>query len=131
MNEDFDLGEVEIRMFHSSYEAFGLVIDYLAAVEPFSKFRAGVLVKAVRYQLGKGNHVCAYRGETLVGYCGWLHITSAMGERWMNHQGELTPVPAAEADAAALTTVRVDEPALLLRIIRQNSALEHGPPGVL
>lgn len=117
---------VTIRKFKPSYESFGLVVSYLAATEPFSQFRAGSLTRAVRYQLSKGNHVCAYREDRLIGYCGWLHVTSEMGERWLRQDGTLTPVAEADADAAALTIVRVDEPALLLRIIRETRRLNTG-----
>ena len=126
MTGDTASDSVEIRKFMPSYESFGLVMSYLAAVEPFSQFRVGSLTKAVRYQLGKGNHVCAYRDDMLIGYCGWLYVTSEMGERWMRHEGELRPVRDEEADAAALTIVRVDEPALLLRIIRETRRLNKG-----
>jgi hypothetical protein len=126
MTEEPHLNGVEIRKFLPSYESFGLVIGYLTAVEPFSQFRAGTLAKAVRHQLGQGNHVCAYREDRLIGYCGWLHITVEMGERWLQHQGELTPVPEKDADAAALTVVRVDEPSLMLPIIRETRRLNKG-----
>lgn len=121
-----DLDGAEIRQFSPSYEAFGLIIGYLASAEPFSQFRAGALAKAVKHQLAQGNHVCAYRDETLIGYCGWLYTSVEVGERWMSDNGPLTPLPKDKADAAALTIVRVDDPALILTMIRATRRLNTG-----
>ena len=55
------------------------VMDFLAQVKPFSEFRAGALVSAVKDQLLRQHHVCAMRGATLIGYCGWILFTEEMG----------------------------------------------------
>lgn len=117
--------ELEIRRFAASYESLGILLDYLGSTAPFETYRVRSFLPAVKHQLAKGYHVAAFRGEELVGYCGWLYTTTEIGERWLAHAGELKPMPEEEADAAALTIVRVDErPALapMIRSIRRIGA---------
>ena len=99
-------------------EAFGAVIDFLARVKPFSEFRAGVLAGAVKDQLQHQHHVCALRGTTLIGYCGWILFTEEMGERWLRDQAPFEPVPDDRANAGALTIVCASDPKVVRRLIR-------------
>jgi hypothetical protein len=114
----------ELRRFVPSYEAFGILVDFLAEKPPFDRFRAGKLAAALRHQIANGHHVAAFRAETLVGYGGWLPITDAMGEAWQKGAGGLSPVPPEQQDAVALTIVRVEEKAVLLPLIRACRRLE-------
>ena len=98
-------------------ETFGAVIDFLARVKPFSEFRAGALTSAVRDQLLLQHHICAMRGPTLIGYCGWLLTSQEIGERWLHEQGSLDPVADDRADAGALTIVRAEDPKVLRKLI--------------
>lgn len=109
---------LEIRQFKPTYESFGILVDYIAATPPFDRFRVRDLIRALKHQLARGHHVCAFRNEKLVGYCGWLYTTSEAGEKWMNGGEDLKPVPDEEADAAALTIVRADEADVLQPMIR-------------
>jgi hypothetical protein len=84
------------------------------------------LVTALKYQIANGHHVSAFRGETLIGYCGWLSIASAHGELWIRDTADLTPVSPDRADAVALTIVRVDEPPAVRPLIRACRILEPG-----
>jgi hypothetical protein len=116
----------EFRRFVPSYEALGIVIDFLVPVPPFQSFAAGQLVRAIRHQIANGHHVAAFRGEVLMGYAGWLPVTEAMGEAWRKGEGELSAVEPVLADAVALTTVRTEEPAVLLPLIRACRKQEPG-----
>jgi hypothetical protein len=107
-------------------ETFGAVIDFLTRVKPFSEFRAGVLAGAVRQQLQRQHHVCAMRGPTLIGYCGWMLFAEEMGERWLREQTPFAPVPDDRANAGALTIVRADDPKVLRRLIRATRELNPG-----
>jgi len=99
-------------------ETFGALIDFLARVKPFSEFRAGVLASAVKDQLQRQHHVCAMRGSTLIGYCGWILFTEEMGERWLRDQTPFEPVPDDQANAGALTIVCASDPKVVRRLIR-------------
>jgi hypothetical protein len=114
-----------LRKFKPNFEALGLVLEFLSRQPPFAGFILGHLMPAVRHQIAHGHHVCAFRGETLVGYCGWLPIGRDVGEQWLRG-GELRPGSGAEADAVALTIVRTDEPAALRHLIR---ACRNAEPG--
>src|ERR1700694_1089259 len=91
-------GRYQIRRFNASFEAVGILIDFLSRKPPFDQFRAGPLVTALKYQVADGHHVSAFRGEALIGYAGWLQITSAHGELWLQDKADLTPVPPERAD---------------------------------
>ena len=102
----------------ASMEALGLVMSFVAREPPFSEYRAGRLVAALKHQLSTRNHVCLLKDETLVGYCGWLRITVEQGESWLKGEGTLRPVDPARADAFALTIVSVASNDYLMPIIR-------------
>ncbi|HJY16154.1 MAG TPA: hypothetical protein VJ353_00870, partial [Xanthobacteraceae bacterium] len=97
-----------LRRFKPSFEAVGIVADYVSRVPPFEGYAAGTLLTAVKYQILNGCHVAGFDGETLIGYCGWLQITKAEGEEWMQGSGELRSAPPSESDAVALHIVRID-----------------------
>lgn len=99
-------------------ETLGALIDFLARVKPFNEFRAGALVSAVKDQLLRQHHVCAMRGSTLIGYCGWILFTEEMGERWLHDQTPFEPIPDERANAGALTIVCASDPKVVRRLIR-------------
>lgn len=106
------------RQLKPSMEALGLVLAFLTRDKPFSEYRAGKLVRAVKYQLSSSNHVCLLADDVLIAYAGWLPITVELGEKWLRNEANLVPVPAGESDAFALTTVSVASPESLLPLIR-------------
>jgi hypothetical protein len=118
----------QIRRFKPGFDALGILVDFLTRAPPFDSFRAGPFVTALKHQLARGHHVSAFRGEALVGYCGWLPITSALGERWLAGEAELEPAEAERSDAVALTIVRVEDRAALRPLIRASRKLEAGKP---
>jgi hypothetical protein len=109
---------LELRQFTSSYESLGILIDYFAKTPPFARLTVAEFVIALKHQLAHGHHFCAFRGDRLVGYCGWLWTTREIGERWMRGDGELKSVATENVDSAALTVVRADDPAALPLMIR-------------
>src|SRR5690348_2398271 len=100
----------QFRRFTASHEALGVLVDFIATRPPFDEFRAGKLVVALKHQIANGNHVCAFRNETLVGYCGWILITQEMGRLWLANRGDLKPVPVEQADGLAVSVVCADDP---------------------
>jgi hypothetical protein len=126
MDSPRQAGSYQLRRFKPSFEAVGILIDFLSRKAPFDQFRAGPLVTALKYQIVNSHHVSAFRGEALIGYAGWLQITSAHGELWLQDKVDLKPVSLDRADAVALTIVRVDEPAAVRPLIRACRILEPG-----
>lgn len=108
-----------LRQFKPSMEALGVVMSFIGREKPFSEFRVGKLLAAIKYQVATRNHVGLLSGNTLVGYCGWLPITTALGEKWIANKAELVPVPHEAADAVALTIVSVTSREHLLPMIRE------------
>src|SRR5258705_11174609 len=96
-------GDVQLRQFTANYEALGIVVDFLVERPPFDQFPTGKLIPALKRQLAKRHHVCAFRGETLVGYSGWLPTTTASGRLWLEGRGELELGDGERYGAAALT----------------------------
>src|SRR5215210_7506767 len=89
----------QLRQFTQSYEALGILIDFVGGKKPFDRFEVRSLLPALKHQLANGHHICAFRGELLVGYCGWLPITDDVGERWLKRTGELIPAPPEHLEA--------------------------------
>lgn len=110
--------DLAIRTFKSGYEALGLVTDFLAAEPPFDRFKANKLLTTIKYQLQLGQHVAGFEKERLVAYCGWLTTSKAVGEAWLLSNSELKYIPPTEADAVALTVVRVLRPEHVLPMMR-------------
>jgi hemolysin-activating ACP:hemolysin acyltransferase len=110
--------ETVFRQLKPSMEALGLVVAFVAREPPFSEHRAGSLVRAVKHQLSSRNHVCLLRGETLLGYCGWLPVTTSDAEKWLRNETQLRPAALEAADAFALTIVSVVSGEHLRPIIR-------------
>lgn len=114
----------QIRRFKPSFEALGIVIDYVSRAAPFDSYQAKALLRAIEYQIANGFHVAGFSGETLVGYCGWLQIMGDDGAQWLAGGAELRPAPPETADAVALHIVRIDEPAAVRPLIRACRRLE-------
>lgn len=90
-----------------TYESLGLVVDMLAESSSFDAFEFGSLARTLTAQLRDRHHLCAFVGSSLVGYCGFMPVTSEVAERWRLGQGLLEPCAAATIDAMALTVVAV------------------------
>lgn len=101
----------------ATLESFGVAVDFLSRFEPFSSTDLGLFVRAVRRQILKHEHVVAFDGEKIVGYAGWLPTTVAAADAWVKNGGDLHPADRA-AEAAALTTVAVDNPKVTLGLMR-------------
>ena len=126
MSSQQDSDEFQFRRFTPSFEALGIVVDFLSREAPYDEFRAGKLVTALKHQVMHGHHVCAFREEELVGYCGWLPISEELGTLWVEGKAELAPVAPDRADAIALTAIRVDDPRVLRPLIRASRKLLYG-----
>jgi hypothetical protein len=109
---------LEIRKLKPGYETLGVLTDFLAREPPYANLRAGDLLAAVTYQLSLGHHVVGLENNRLVAYCGWLTTYKARGEAWLQGKDRLDPIAPPAADAAALTVVRVPNPAHVLPMIR-------------
>ena len=124
LREETTREEPVLRQLKPSMEVLGIIASFLTREPPFSEFRAGKLLAAIRFQLSSRNHVAMLKGETLIGYCGWLPITTALGEKWMANKAKLVPVPQEAADAVALTIVSFTEREHLLPMIRECRRLQ-------
>ena len=116
----------KILQLHASFEAFGVVFDYLSKIDPFSRFQTGHFASIIRMQLKRGHHLVAMDGRDAVGYVGWLLTTRELGDLWQNDQGPLKAVGSEASDAAALTVVAARDNAVLKRLIRGARSLNPG-----
>ena len=128
MTEDGDAREgLTVVGLTRSFEAFGLVMDYLSRVAPFSSFELGKFGGIIRQQLAMGHNLAAldHRRE-LVGYAGWIHTSSVSAELWAMDQGALQHLDGKAHDAAALTVVAVSDPRATMRLMRGARELNKG-----
>jgi hypothetical protein len=99
--------------------SFGAAIHFLAAEKTFGRKPLGEIVLEVSRQLHSKWNICAVRGQTLIGYCGWVFTTREIAEKYI--AGEPIPdsdVSPDEADTPVLTIVRILEPQLVLPLMR-------------
>ena len=121
-----DVKETTVVCLAASYEAFGMVMDFLAESDVFANFELGTLAGVVRRQLRDGNNLAGVCDNQIVGYAGWLHTNESTGEEWMENRAILRPLQAADTDAAALTVVAVSDPKVTPRLIRGARELNKG-----
>jgi len=111
----------------NTYEAFGMVINFLSVSLPFSHFELGQFAGIIRDQLVQGHNLAAITdANEMVGYVGWLHTSQANAELWSNDMGPLRAVTDGTHDAAALTVVAASEQQATLRLIRGARTLHKG-----
>lgn len=106
----------------SSFDALGAVLDFLAVDKVFGAMPSSQLVTMVKHQLARKCQICALRGNVMIGYCGWVLMTQEIGDKWFRGEVSehgLPTAPPDQADAAALTIVRILEPDLVLPLIRE------------
>ena len=119
-------GRPVIMQLHGSFEAFGVVFDYLSRTDPFTRFEVGHFSTIIKQQLKRGHHLVAMDGHTVIGYVGWLLTTKTIGDQWLENLGKLNPVVEENSDSAALTVVASRDRAVLLRLIRGARTLNPG-----
>src|SRR5215208_25405 len=124
--ETFDDIQPKIVHLSGSYEAFGVVMDYLSRSEPYAQFELGNFSKAVRRQLRLGHHVAAMLSEQMIGYAGWLLTSNEIAEAWKGGNGVLKADPNGKTDAAALTIVAVTDERATPGLIRRARQLNPG-----
>lgn len=117
---------VRIVQLGGTFEAFGVVVDYLSRTRPFADFEVGAFANAIRSQLSEGQHLAAMAGPEMVGYAGWMLTSDAVGRAWVDSGDALVRVPAGQATAAALTIVAVSEPSVTRRLLRGARELNPG-----
>jgi hypothetical protein len=109
-----------------TFEAFGMVLDFLAESDVFGNFELSSLAGVVRTQLRDGHNLAGMQDNQIVGYAGWLHTTIATGSEWMEGRAILKPLYDASVDAAALTVFATSDPAMTPRLIRGARELNGG-----
>lgn len=109
-----------------SFQAFGMVLDFLAETDPFGLFELSSIAPVIRTQLGAGHNLAAMQGDRMVGYAGWLLTTEVVGSEWMENRAILRPMTAAGSDAAALTIVASEDKSATIRMIRGARELNKG-----
>ncbi len=109
-----------------TFQAFGMVIDFLSDSEPFGTFEVSAIAPVIRTQLQDGHNLAAMEGDRMVGYIGWLLTTKAIGEEWAENRAILRPMKAEGSDAAALTIFVSDDKAATARLIRGARELNKG-----
>ena len=124
--ETFDDIQPKIVHLSGSYEAFGVVMDYLSRSEPYAQFELGNFSKAVRRQLRLGHHLAAMLGDQMIGYAGWLLTSNEIADAWKAGNGVLKADPNGRTDAAALTIVAVTDARATPGLIRRARQLNPG-----
>lgn len=121
-----DETEIKIIGMAPTFEAFGMIIEYLSETDVFRTFDLSAISDVVRRQLADGHNLAAFDGKQVLGYAGWLHTTEHVGSEWVENRAILKPLPAADSDAVALTVFAVSDKVLTARLIRGARELNKG-----
>jgi hypothetical protein len=122
-----DEGEIKLTSLNPSFEAFGMVLDFLSAALPFSHFELGRFAGVIRQQLQIGNHLAALsRQNEMVGYAGWIHTSVAYATLWVEDKGSLLSLDGQPHDAAALTVVASQDKRATTMLLRGARVLNPG-----
>jgi hypothetical protein len=97
--------DFQILRLRGSYEVFGVVLDFLAGMEPFRRYEFGALARAVQKQLHDGEHLAAMTRGRMIGYAGWLPSTEAIARRWLDGDGEIAPLARGVVPDTAIVTI--------------------------
>jgi len=119
-------GDTVIVGLAPSYQAFGMVLDFLAESDPFGMFELSAIAPVIRAQLQAGHNLAALQGERMIGYAGWLLTHEKTGTEWIENRAILRPLAADASDAAALTVFASEDKAVTLRLIRGARELNKG-----
>ncbi len=118
--------DIQVIGFAPTYEAFGMVLEFLSASDVFSTFELRTVADVVRRQLADGHNLGAVRGTEVLGYAGWLHTTESVGSEWMEDRSILKPLKPEDADAVALTVFAAADTSVTPRLIRGARELNKG-----
>ncbi|MDF1775316.1 MAG: hypothetical protein P1V13_04760 [Rhizobiaceae bacterium] len=117
---------ITVTTLKASHASLGVILSYLSKREPFSSYSVGALAGAIRLQLETGNHLVALKNEMVVGYAGWMHVTTENAENWLNGDAQLVQTSATQTQAAALTIVVADLKQATPMLIRGARDLNQG-----
>ncbi|MEL7181327.1 MAG: hypothetical protein AAFN63_15980 [Pseudomonadota bacterium] len=109
---------IKITSLKPSQASLGVILNFLSKSEPFASHSLKAIAGAVRVQLETANHLVALDGETIVGYAGWMRVTSENAESWLKKEAQLVQAHVSDADAAALTMVVSGEKSVTRMLIR-------------
>ena len=109
-----------------SFQAFGMVLDFLAESDPFGMFELSAIAPVIRTQLHAGHNLAALQGDRMIGYAGWLLTNEKTGSEWLENRAILRPLRAEDSDAAALTIFASEDKGVTLRLIRGARELNKG-----
>ncbi len=109
---------IKITPLKPSQASLGVILNFLSKSEPFASHSLKAIAGAVRVQLETANHLVALDRETIVGYAGWMRVTSENADQWLKKEAQLVQAQAAQADAAALTMVVSGEKSVTRMLIR-------------
>ena len=121
-----DEAEIKIICMAPTFEAFGMIIEYLSETDVFRTFDLSAICDVVRRQLADGHNLAAFDGKRVLGYAGWLHTTEQVGSEWVENRAILKPLKPADSDAVALTVFAVSDKAITARLIRGARELNKG-----
>jgi hypothetical protein len=94
---------IKITALKPSQESVGVILNFLSKSEPFASHSLKAISGAVRVQLGTENHLVALDQDKIVGYAGWMRVTSENANAWLRKEAQLVQSREPEADAGALT----------------------------
>lgn len=109
-----------------TFEAYGMVMDFLAESDVFGNFELTSIAGVIRTQLRDGHNLAGIQDNHVVGYAGWLHTTVETGTEWMEGRAILKPLYDESIDAAALTIFATSDAKMTPRLIRGARTLNKG-----
>lgn len=94
-----------------------LVLEYLAAGQPFASYGLKSVLDAIDLQLSTKSYATAWLGDRFCGYIGWVLTTRDDALAWRAGEGGLRPVKEG-GNAAVITILAVADPKFSLPLVR-------------
>ena len=83
--QDADLPELQDAQVKSPHGACGRAVGFLMTAPELAKLSFGHVAGLIAGQVNRGDYFFVLdRDEKLVGYCGWVCITHAQADAWLN-----------------------------------------------
>lgn len=92
------------RQFSQPLEAFGLAVNLLRRVEPFSAYAFGRFSNVLMGQIQRGHYVFTFAEERPVGYAGWALCDESVARAWIEQRAVPSFADCSRGDCAVVIT---------------------------
>jgi hypothetical protein len=107
--------------------ALSAIVQFLARHDPFGAYELKAIVQSLQIQFLHNSNLIALESDKVVGYLGWLWTERSIAENWKLHGGRIY-AKEQSFDAVAITILAVDDPKIILPMIKHAKTISQGLP---